>query len=141
MTIILTPTESLDLESTSMSGDELWVAAGAVAGLTGYELKPEGFCRNDVCVRVPHDDDAAFVRHDERGTTINLAALWRLLDAPIVTTEKRDIWALGEPPADRGARLESLEAPDFTLPDIDGVQHSLSDYRGNKVLLIAWASW
>jgi peroxiredoxin len=35
----------------------------------------------------------------------------------------------------------TLEAPDFTLPDIDGKQHSLSDYRGKKVLLLSWASW
>lgn len=26
-------------------------------------------------------------------------------------------------------------APDFTLPDQDGVNHSLSDYRGKKVIL------
>lgn len=26
-------------------------------------------------------------------------------------------------------------APDFTLPDQDGVEHSLSDYRGQRVLL------
>lgn len=27
------------------------------------------------------------------------------------------------------------EAPDFTLPDQDGVMHSLKDYRGQKVIL------
>lgn len=27
------------------------------------------------------------------------------------------------------------KAPDFTLPDQDGVEHSLSDYRGKKVIL------
>jgi peroxiredoxin len=35
----------------------------------------------------------------------------------------------------------SLEAPDFTLPDVSGTPHSLSDYRGKKVLLATWASW
>jgi len=40
-----------------------------------------------------------------------------------------------------GNRLRSLEAPDFTLPDLDGKLHSLSDYRGKKVLLMSWASW
>ena len=33
------------------------------------------------------------------------------------------------------------EAPDFTLPDLEGRQHSLSDYRGRKVFLASWASW
>ena len=27
------------------------------------------------------------------------------------------------------------EAPDFTLPDQNGEMHSLSDYRGQKVIL------
>lgn len=32
--------------------------------------------------------------------------------------------------------------PDFTLPRIDGREPvSLSDFRGNKVLLIQFASW
>jgi peroxiredoxin len=37
--------------------------------------------------------------------------------------------------------LSSLAAPDFTLPDMNGKLHSLSDFRGKKVLLLTWASW
>lgn len=36
---------------------------------------------------------------------------------------------------------EGMVAPDFTLQDLDGVAHSLSDYRGRVVLLSFWASW
>ena len=32
-------------------------------------------------------------------------------------------------------------APDFTLTDITGKQHKLSDYRGRDVLLVFWATW
>jgi len=32
-------------------------------------------------------------------------------------------------------------APDFTLTDIDGKQHKLSDYRGKDVMIIFWATW
>lgn len=32
-------------------------------------------------------------------------------------------------------------APDFTLTDIAGKQHKLSDYRGKDVMLIFWATW
>lgn len=32
-------------------------------------------------------------------------------------------------------------ARDFTLPDLDGQPHSLSDYRGQWVLVNYWATW
>ncbi|MDJ0739158.1 MAG: TlpA disulfide reductase family protein [Gammaproteobacteria bacterium] len=32
-------------------------------------------------------------------------------------------------------------ANDFTLPDLDGRAHSLSDYRGKWVLVNYWATW
>ncbi|HEY0398152.1 MAG TPA: redoxin domain-containing protein, partial [Acidimicrobiia bacterium] len=35
----------------------------------------------------------------------------------------------------------SVEAPDFTLPDLDGNLRSLSDYRGRKVVVLAWGSY
>ena len=48
---------------------------------------------------------------------------------------------LGISAAERAKALASLEAPDFTLPDLDGLPHSLSAQRGKKVLLVAYASW
>ena len=33
------------------------------------------------------------------------------------------------------------KAPDFTLTDINGKQHTLSDYRGKNVMIIFWATW
>ena len=42
---------------------------------------------------------------------------------------------------DRARALQSLQAPDFTLPDLDGRMHTLSEHRGRKVLLVTWASW
>ncbi|MYH68118.1 MAG: redoxin domain-containing protein [Dehalococcoidia bacterium] len=63
------------------------------------------------------------------------------LQRPLVTDEKHAVAALGASHHDRGDALASLEAPDFTLPDLDGNLHSLSDHRGKKVLLVAYASW
>ena len=34
-----------------------------------------------------------------------------------------------------------LAAPGFELPDMDGEQHALRDYRGKVVLLNFWATW
>jgi len=33
------------------------------------------------------------------------------------------------------------ETPEFTLTDITGKQHKLTDYRGKDVMIIFWASW
>ncbi len=35
----------------------------------------------------------------------------------------------------------SFPAPELTLRDLNGVQHSLSDYRGSVILLNLWATW
>jgi len=44
-----------------------------------------------------------------------------------------------EPKEDPGA--DRRQAPDFTLADLSGSQHSLSDFRGKVVLLDFWATW
>jgi AhpC/TSA family len=57
-----------------------------------------------------------------------------------VDLDERAVY-LGISAAERAKALASLEAPDFTLPDLAGRPHSLSAQRGKKVLLVAYASW
>ena len=52
-----------------------------------------------------------------------------------------EVWVLGTSAADRSSALQSLEAPDFALPDLAGATCTLSQQRGKKVLLATWASW
>jgi peroxiredoxin len=33
------------------------------------------------------------------------------------------------------------QAPDFTMTDINGKEHKLSDYKGKEVILVFWATW
>ena len=48
-----------------------------------------------------------------------------------------------EPPL--GHRMNPVSppvaAPDFRLPDMDGTDHALSDFRGQVVMLNFWATW
>lgn len=129
MTIVLTPTGQHDIATR----DGLWVSATDAETITGWTLKPEGMCRAEQCVPMP----AASVRGDE----VALDAFWTKLGAPVVATGSRDVWALGAPAEERNAALQGLEAPDFTLPDVDGSPRSLSQLRGKKVFLATWASW
>ena len=100
-------------------------------------MKPEGFCKDDVCVPTPLGEADRFVR----GGAINVSAFWKLMGRPVVRSEAADVWLLSESANLRNDALLSLEAPDFTLPDLDGDLHSLSDFLGKRVLLITWASW
>jgi len=47
--------------------------------------------------------------------------------------------------ADQSRSIYELEkkplAPDFSLKDVDGKTHRLSDYRGKVVMLNFWATW
>ena len=117
----------------SVNAEGVTLPAGPA--VLGWELKDEGLCQGDVCV--PVRDRAAL----RAGEGIDLAEFARLLGRPLAVDADERVAALADAPADRGAQLASLEAPDFTLPDLDGNLHSLSDHRGKKVLLIAYASW
>jgi hypothetical protein len=62
-------------------------------------------------------------------------------DRPLAVDRDERVACLGVGAAARGAALASLEAPHFALPDLAGRVHALSEQRGRKVLLVAWASW
>ncbi len=63
------------------------------------------------------------------------------LDRPLALDADARAAYLGVSAGERAQALGSLLAPDFTLPDLAGRPHTLSSYRGRKILLVAWASW
>ncbi len=126
------------VQNGQAQGDDLWMPIGELQAATGWELKPQGLCRDERCVPIPAARRDQFLRG---GDLVNLAALARQLGQPVVHNDSHALWFFGESAATRRNALGSLKAPDFTLPDIDGNLHSLSDYRGRKVLLLSWASW
>ena len=137
MTVLLTEEGEVTLAAARAEGERLWVDTAALEAATGWSLRPEGLCRGAVCVPIPPARKGEIVR----GEAVDLAAVWRHLGHPVAHDETGAVWALGEGAAERAASLRSLEAPDFTLPDVAGRPHALSDYRGKKVLLVSWASW
>ena len=119
------------------TGGGLWLSADDLRRVSGWEFKPQGFCKGDVCMPVPDARKSEFFASGE----FNLAALANLLGQPVVNDEQYHAWCFGEAASERKRTLTSLDAPDFSLPDLDGKMHSLSQYRGKKVLLVSWASW
>lgn len=70
---------------------------------------------------------------------IDLAAAGDALTMPLVRDARYRLWALG---AEAGGRaLRSATAPELELRDVRGGTFRLSSLRGQKVLLVAWASW
>jgi hypothetical protein len=119
----------------SIDGDAVRIAPAVLRDATGWALKPEGLCQGDVCV--PVRDRAALA--NDRG--VDLAAFAHALDRPLAFDVAERAAALGTSAAERSAQLATGEAPDFTLPDLNGVRHTLATHRGKKALLIVYASW
>ena len=113
----------------------VWLSFKALETALGWERKPEGLCQGDVCI--PLEDEEDLLSDDG----VDLAALAELLTQPLALDPEERVAYLGEAAKDQSTRLMSLRAPDFSLPDLDGKLHSLSDQRGRKVLLVAYASW
>jgi hypothetical protein len=107
--------------------DSLDVDAGQFAAGTGWQIKPEGACKGEVCV--PLDRSGwDVVRTAER------------LRMALVHDEPTGLWALG--PESLGDRaLTTAELPDIVLDDLDGNAFRLSSLRGQKVVLVAWAPY
>ena len=135
------------MTTITVLGDEAATASGhwvdgqpliepsALSAATGWTLKPEGLCRDDVCV--PVRDRSAI----EVGGKVNVAVAASVLDRPILIDPDTSSVVLGQPNATRRAALLDRQAPDFTLADLDGVDRSLSHYAGKKRLLVAFSSW
>lgn len=121
--------------ATTVSGDSVRLSPTALRAALGWELKPEGLCKNDRCV--PLRGEAGLV--SDAG--VDLSGVARVLGRPLVLDLDERVAYLGASAAERATQLASLAAPDFTLPDVDGKLHSLSDHRGKKILLVAYASW
>ena len=131
----------LHFERAIADSNALWLDAAELKRLAGWEFKPEGICRGDLCVPMPPGRESEFTSTRDGATFLNFGALADLMGKPWAGDSKHRVWYFGAEAADRGNALRTLEAPDFELPDLEGKLHRLSDYRGTKVFLLAWASW
>jgi hypothetical protein len=101
---------------------------------TGWAVKPEGACKAEHCVPLPPEARTSSGRVD-----VNVVA--ERLGMPLVHDEESGLWALGPDTAVTGRALATATAPELELPDLSGRPFRLSSLRGQKVLLVAWASW
>ena len=109
----------------------LTVDPAEFAAQTGWESKPEGLCKGDMCVPAPE----AITPEGE----LDMQIVSERLGMSLVEEPSSRMWAIG--PESGGTALSTATVPDLELPDIDGNPFSLAALHGRKVLLVAWASW
>ena len=126
--------ETTAVEIASNFG-EFAISLDDFARATGWQLKPQGLCIDEICVPVR---DAKTLTNQ---TQIDLVEFARVTNQNIVVDQERKVAALGEHADTRSEAMTSLDAPDFRLPDIHGRQVSFSDFNRRKRLLLAWSSW
>lgn len=102
---------------------------------TGWELKVEGLCRDDVCV------PRSVLGEVVIGDLLDVVGVGSALRRPVACEPAAGIAVLAESSDEIATAIAEGTAPPFTLPDLDGRPVSLSDFAGRKKLLLAWASW
>ncbi len=100
---------------------------------TGWQIKPYGACKEDMCVPLPP------LSADAEGR-IDITAVADRLGMPIARDEAQGLFALGPRSGDRRA-LDSARMPDLILDDFGGEPFQLKQLLGQRVVLITWASW
>lgn len=118
-----------------VAGERVALDAAALKDALGWEVHDGQLCSDMMCIPLP--DEAAVLREG----AVDLAGFARALDRPLALDVAERAAFLGGSARERAQALDSQYAPDFTLPDLAGRLHSLSQHRGKKVLLAAWASW
>ncbi len=118
-----------------IESDRVLVEPGRLFEAIGWDLEPEGLCRDDRCVPVR---DPAAIRH---GGVVDVVAVATLLGSRTLLDPEAAVLAVGIPSGRRLQALRGRVAPDFELPDLEGVAARLSDWRGRRRLLVAFASW
>ena len=126
--------ETTAVEVASNFG-EFAISFDDLARATGWQLKPQGLCIDEICVPVRETNRLTV------GTSIDLVEFARVTQQNIVFDRQRQVAALGERADSRSDSMSSLLAPDFKLPDIHGRQVSFRDFNRRKRLLLAWSSW
>jgi hypothetical protein len=101
---------------------------------TGWAVKPQGACKGEVCVPLPPS-----VRQNDGSLDVRVLA--HRLGMPLVEDDANAVRALGPESGLTGRALTTAVAPDLELPEVNGNPFRLSSLIGQKVLLVAWASW
>ncbi len=119
------------------AGDGLLIRRDDLPRVNGFELKPEGACREGLCIPVNED---LLIEQDGR-EWFDLAAFADLVGQPYVADRSAGVWSFGEIPVGRESTMVDAMAPEFEVTDRQGRRIRTADLKGNKALIVTWSSW
>src|SRR5690242_3534482 len=128
MLTVITDDGTREVEGTRVSPAEL-------LEVTGWELKPEGLCRGDVCVPTRGRGDV------EVDGGVDLAIVADLLGQPFVVDDEKSVAVIGTSVATRTQQLNDANVHDLVLRDFDGKDVAWSSIGRKKKVFVSWASW
>jgi hypothetical protein len=130
-TTVLYAGRSVSLDKIHPDPKDLWVRKSDLPKINDFEVKPQGACREDLCIPI-----AKSLTH---GEYFNLTGFARKIGQTVVSDS--NVWSFGEISVLRSSFTASRIAPDFAVPDRKGNIVHLTDFRGKKALVVTWASW
>jgi hypothetical protein len=131
----------IEVTKTLPDVQDLWVTSADFTRINGFEIKPEGACYQDICIPLKQNADNDLYVNRDGQAWFNASGFANKVQQAFVRDAESQVWSFGMVPTARKAFLESAIAPDFELTDRNGDQVKLSSLRGNKILIITWASW
>lgn len=129
---------SINVSNSLNNNGDLWVPVEKLSEYTGLQLKPEGVCTENTCIPLPSGQEGKYLLKNEG--LFNISAFSRRMGEQILHDSKHDVWVISEP-STHSNNSSSMIAPNFTLPDYKGIQHSLKSFLGKKIFLVSWATW
>jgi hypothetical protein len=108
----------------------LHIPAAEFESGTGWQIKPEGACKGDICIPLKNTT----------GDMIDIEQVAADMNLPLVAEPEAGAWALG-PDSIGGRTLATAKAPNLTLPDLTGNMFELSSLKGKKIVIYAWAPY
>lgn len=127
----------VDGREHGVRSDGRYVDAADLSAATGWELKPVGLCRGDVCVPL----FGRVVADPGRTDRLDLLAWAEALGLLLAYDEHEGVAALAPSAAARHQEVGDGRAPSLELRDVDGNPVSFDDQSGHKRVLVTWASW
>ena len=100
-----------------------------------------GVCVADLCVPMQTGEKTEKIKVIDGTEYVPLGSFLDAITAQYVRSENKETFIF-DVSSRQNESNEGFDSPqDFSLPTMTGEEVQLSDYRGKKVILFAWASW